>query len=130
MFYRLRKKPTDHFTVEDLRLMIGQNVGTQYLMPRALGLLEQSPFVWGWHFPGELLSQVLRLPESYWETQPDHLKRTIFLSEVAEPRIKERIEKQSAKQKRHRTKKPSIDTDIEINVGLTQPPKMWLSVRR
>ena len=73
--HRLRKKPTEQFSVEDLRLMIGQNIGTQYLMPRALGLLEQSPFVWGWHFPGELLSQVFRLPESYWVAQHAHLEQ-------------------------------------------------------
>ena len=49
--YRLRKKPIDQFSVEDMRFMIGQNIGTQYLMPRALGLLGQNPLVEDYYPP-------------------------------------------------------------------------------
>ena len=41
--HRLRKKPIDQFTVEDLRIMLGQDIGTEYLMPKALNILESNP---------------------------------------------------------------------------------------
>ncbi len=37
--HSLRKKPIDQFTVEDLRIMIGQNFGTKYSMPQALNII-------------------------------------------------------------------------------------------
>ena len=62
----LRNKPIDRFTVEDLRFMIGQNIGTAHLIPCALGVLERDPLAWDYHYPGELLAQVFRLPDEYW----------------------------------------------------------------
>lgn len=40
--HQLRKKPIDEFGIEDLRVMIGQNIGTKHLMPRALKLLRRT----------------------------------------------------------------------------------------
>ena len=34
--YRLRRVPLKHFRIEDLRLMIGQEIGLKYLLPIAL----------------------------------------------------------------------------------------------
>jgi hypothetical protein len=34
--HALRRKPLRDFTVEDLRIMIGQNIGLNYLMPLAI----------------------------------------------------------------------------------------------
>jgi CDI immunity proteins len=73
--HALRKKPIDQFEVEDLRFMIGQNIGTQYLMPKALGLLEQTPLLWDYHFPGEVLHSILKLPDVYWSLHSEQLKR-------------------------------------------------------
>lgn len=87
--HKLRKKPIDQFSVEDLRVMISQNIGTEHLMPRALSLLERDPFVWDYHYPGELLQGVLHLPPAYWSTHPEHLVRVIPIAERTLQLLKE-----------------------------------------
>jgi hypothetical protein len=44
---RLKKKPIDEFTVEDLRIMIGQNTGTEHLLPIAVDVIEKNPWAEG-----------------------------------------------------------------------------------
>jgi CDI immunity proteins len=34
--HRLRRKPLNEFSVEDLRIMIGQQIGLRYLVPLAI----------------------------------------------------------------------------------------------
>jgi hypothetical protein len=41
--HRLRRKPIDEFTVEELRIMIGQNIGVRFLLPRAMDILRDTP---------------------------------------------------------------------------------------
>ncbi|MEL6772148.1 MAG: contact-dependent growth inhibition system immunity protein [Bacteroidota bacterium] len=77
---RLMDMPIDQFSVGDLRLMIGQNWGTEHLMPRALGVLESNPFVCGTFFPGDLLNATLRLPAAYWTKHPVHHKRALGIA--------------------------------------------------
>ena len=55
----LRYKPLKDFTNEDLRLMLGQNIGLKYLIPIALNRLEKDQFLEGMHFKGDLLCNVL-----------------------------------------------------------------------
>ncbi|MGW5668371.1 contact-dependent growth inhibition system immunity protein [Micromonospora sp. NPDC003776] len=62
----LRRKPLPEFTVEDLRVMLGQEIGVAVLLPRAVGVLLREPLAEGDHYPGDLLANVLRLPESAW----------------------------------------------------------------
>jgi hypothetical protein len=57
--HRLRKKPVNEFTVEDLRIMIGQKIGLDHLMPRAVEALEHQPLAEGRYYPGDLLGSVL-----------------------------------------------------------------------
>ncbi|MEP3280283.1 MAG: contact-dependent growth inhibition system immunity protein [Stappiaceae bacterium] len=57
--HRLRQKPIDTFTVEDLRIMIGQNIGVTYLLPRALGVLRADPVARGDFYEGDLLNSVI-----------------------------------------------------------------------
>lgn len=69
--HRLRKVPLRLFTIENLRIMLGQNIGSQYLVPIALEHLEVEPFVEGDFYPGDLLCNVLSLPHSFWLDYPD-----------------------------------------------------------
>lgn len=55
--HALRRKPLREFMVEDLRIMIGQNIGLDYLIPLALEHLQQNPLVAGDFFPGDLLAR-------------------------------------------------------------------------
>ena len=95
--HRLRRKPTDQFGVEDLRFMLGQNIGTQYLMPRALGLLEQNPLVGDYHYPGEVLSSMMSLPEAYWTEHPEHLARAIGVVTKAQGELDRRKAERAAR---------------------------------
>jgi hypothetical protein len=71
----LRKKPIDQFTVEDLRIMLGQDIGTKYLMPKALDVLGINPLADGDFYAGDLLESLMRLPEEYWKEHPENLSR-------------------------------------------------------
>ncbi len=57
--HRLRKKPLRDFTTEDLRIMIGQDIGTPFLLPLALDRLEDKPLAAGDFYEGDLLQAVL-----------------------------------------------------------------------
>jgi hypothetical protein len=68
--HRLRKKPIGDFSVEDLRIMIGQAIGLEVLIPLALHALEQEPLLEGDFFPGDLLLNVLRVDPGFWRSHP------------------------------------------------------------
>ena len=71
----LRKKPVQDFSVEDLRLMIGQNVGLKFLIPVAINVLEKNPFFSGDHYFGDLLCAVLSVEKKFWmENEPQYYR--------------------------------------------------------
>jgi hypothetical protein len=63
----LRTKPLRDFTVEDLRIMIGQQVALDRLVGLALDRLRSDPSVEGDCYPGDLLASVLRVDAAFWE---------------------------------------------------------------
>lgn len=63
---QLCKIPLDQFTVEDLRLMIGQEFSLRYLVPLAIENLKTDIFVEGDFFPGDLLKNVLSVDVRFW----------------------------------------------------------------
>jgi len=85
--HRLRRKPIGAFTVEDMRVMIGQGIGVDFLFPLALEHLTGDPLVSGDYYPGDLLGSVLRLEPSFWRENPDARVRieTILQSSAALP---------------------------------------------
>lgn len=74
--YALRRKPLRDLTIEDLRIMIGQNIDLNYLMPMAIGQLQRDPLAAGDFYPGDLLQSVLRVPADFWQMHPD-LRRAV-----------------------------------------------------
>ncbi|MEU8011826.1 contact-dependent growth inhibition system immunity protein [Micromonospora parva] len=62
----LRRKPLAEFTVEDLRIMLGQEIGVPTLLPIAVQVLLREPLAEGDYYPVDLLRNVLRLPDSAW----------------------------------------------------------------
>lgn len=64
--HALRKKKLRDFTIEDLRIMIGQNFSLKELIPIALAHLEQNLRAEGELYPGDLLHNVLRASPAYW----------------------------------------------------------------
>ncbi|WP_421976709.1 contact-dependent growth inhibition system immunity protein [Roseivirga seohaensis] len=69
--HRLRKKPLKDFETEDLRIMIGQNIGLNYLMPLALDVLKDDIFVEGDLCAGDILKAVLTSDIEYWSVERD-----------------------------------------------------------
>ena len=92
--HRLRRKPLMEFTIEDLRIMIGQQIGLPYLLPLALDHLAENPWSSGDLFPGDLLTNVARVPPQFWQQHPelqDRMNWVVFqleqLRETAEEAV-------------------------------------------
>ncbi len=67
---RLRKIPIGDLSIEDLRLLIGQKIGLEFLVPLALEQLADNPLVSGAYYQGDLMSVVLGVPEDFWTAHP------------------------------------------------------------
>jgi hypothetical protein len=62
----LIKTPLNEFTTEDLRLMIGQEIGLPYLVPLAIEKLTENLFAEGDYYPGDLLAMLLKIKPAFW----------------------------------------------------------------
>jgi len=71
----LRKKPLKEFEIEDFRILIGQNISLEILIPMAIDLLEKEILAEGDYYKGDLLNNVLKCEMKYWEENPKELKR-------------------------------------------------------
>ncbi len=69
--HRLSRVPLQDFTAENLRIMIGQNFGLDYLIPLAVEKLEENPLIEGGFYAGDLLANVLRADSSFWSKFPE-----------------------------------------------------------
>ncbi len=79
--HRLRRIPLREFTVENLRIMIGQNIGLQYLVPLALERLQTDPYAEGDMYPGDLLVSVLRSDAEFWRRRRELRQQLAEISE-------------------------------------------------
>ena len=70
--HELRTKPLRDFTVEDLRIMIGEQVALNHLVWPALDRLRSDSLVEDDDYPADLLASVLRVDSAYWERSPDY----------------------------------------------------------
>jgi hypothetical protein len=81
--HRLRRVPLKDYTIEDLRIMIGQNIGLNYLMPLAIEKLEQNPLAEGDYYAGDLLVNVLRADSCFWSQFPTLMLKVSKIAEKA-----------------------------------------------
>lgn len=65
--HELRKIPVDKLEIEDLRLLIGQQIGLKYLVDLAVEKLTADILAEGDYYPGDLLKSVLTIDSSYWK---------------------------------------------------------------
>jgi hypothetical protein len=77
--YQLRKKPLNTFSIEDLRIMIGQNISLEYVIPLALRRLTQNILAEGDFYPGDLLEKILRSEARFWLSNPGSRQQVIDL---------------------------------------------------
>ncbi len=66
----LRRKPISDFLDEDLRLMIGQQIGCDHLVPIALDVVEANPLAGGNMFDGALIEVLTRIDLDWWSSNP------------------------------------------------------------
>ncbi|SRR6266511_3224820 len=78
--HRLHKQPIGEFTVEDLRIMIGQGRGLPFLVPLALDVLELDPFAEGDFYEGDLLKAALSVDSAFWLEYRPELQRVSDIS--------------------------------------------------
>lgn len=89
--HRLRRVPLKDLSVEDLRLLLGQQIGPEYLVPLALDHLNIDPFASGQHYPGDLLEMVLLLPSGFWTEHSELRRRAVEVAAIALARFGDRV---------------------------------------
>jgi len=72
--HRLRKKPIKDFEIEDLRIMIGQNIGLTFLIPLALEKLRKNILTEGDYYEGDLLNSILTSDNGFWIKESNRFK--------------------------------------------------------
>lgn len=70
--HKLRRVPLKLFNTENLRIMIGQNIGLKFLVPLALKHLQAHPLAQGDFYPGDLLVSLLRVETLFWSQNLDY----------------------------------------------------------
>jgi len=69
--------PISKFTTEDFRLLIGQKISLDLLIPVALDILENNPLAQGDLYRGDLLNSVLSVPKYFWLEFPNLNNRLV-----------------------------------------------------
>ncbi|MDR3404345.1 MAG: contact-dependent growth inhibition system immunity protein [Chthoniobacter sp.] len=69
--HRLRRVPLGEFTPADLRILIGQSMDLEFLVPLAFQALAHDPLLDAEYYAGDLLSALLRSDTAFWTVHPD-----------------------------------------------------------
>ncbi|WP_328876409.1 contact-dependent growth inhibition system immunity protein [Streptomyces sp. NBC_00287] len=94
--HALRRRPIGELTVEDMRLLIGQDIGLPYLLPLALEVLRDNPMAEGDMYDGDLLSAVLtRNPAVWTETSGLGRELHVIVAELTDlpPDLQQKVER-------------------------------------
>ncbi|WP_163215058.1 contact-dependent growth inhibition system immunity protein [Bacteroides sp. 519] len=70
--FELYNKKIKEFEVEDLRIMISQGFGLDYLIPIAINKLKENLFIEGDFYPGDLLESILSIKKEYWDANQSY----------------------------------------------------------
>ncbi len=73
--HALRSVPIGEMSIEDLRLLIGQNIGLKFLIPIAMEKLEANPYAQGDYYPSDLLYVIVRSCQSEWPEPEKYRQR-------------------------------------------------------
>lgn len=68
---KLRKVPVEKLTNENIRLLISQKIGLQYIVPLAIERLVNNPLASGGLYKGDLLSALANIPQEFWLLYPN-----------------------------------------------------------
>ena len=77
--FAYRKIPVSNLSVEQLRLLIGQQIGLPYTIPKAISVLQEDILAEGDYYPGDLLNSLLNLSEEDWKQSANEKYKLIEL---------------------------------------------------
>lgn len=63
----LLDQPLNDFSVEDIRIMVGPQIGLDYLVPLAFDYLNSDILAEGDYYPGDLLTAMLKVDSAFWD---------------------------------------------------------------
>ena len=70
--HQLRKKRLGEFSIEDFRIMIGQDISLNFLTPLVLDILSTNLFAEGDYYKGDLLQSLLNIKTEFWKDNPKY----------------------------------------------------------
>lgn len=77
--FKYRKIPIRELSIEQLRMLIGQNIGVKYIFTRAYEILRKDILAEGDLYPGDLLTAVLNIKGSFFESNPEFQTQLVTL---------------------------------------------------
>ena len=86
--HKYRKIPIKDLTIEQLRLLISQKIGIEYLTEIAIEKLGQNILGEGDLYEGDLLEAVLGLPIEFWTDKKTEIRTLQSLVELNSEKIK------------------------------------------
>lgn len=89
--HQLRRKLLKDFEVEDLRIMIGQDIGLKYLIPLAMQKLEENILAEGDCYEGDLLKSVLNSDVEYWKKEVKNWKSMKAIFKRGKQKINQKL---------------------------------------
>lgn len=78
--FSYRKIPVSELSIEQLRLLIGQQIGLRYIIPKAMDILQSDILAEGDYYPGDLLNSLLSLSKNDWNEF--HAEQTKFVEHL------------------------------------------------
>jgi len=69
---KLRKIPLEEFSIDDIRFMIGQEIGLQYVLILAIELLKENILTEGNYYEGDLLNSIFQIKKENWKDITKH----------------------------------------------------------
>lgn len=80
-FYDLHNQPISELNLSDIRFLIGQNSGLEYLVPIAISILKEEIFLEVEYYPGDLLCTLFLINNepNYWKS---HSKEKLELLDL------------------------------------------------
>ncbi|HEX7261307.1 MAG TPA: contact-dependent growth inhibition system immunity protein [Luteolibacter sp.] len=87
--HAIRNKCLRDFTADEIRVCLAQDIGTSYLLPKALDLLEHNPWIEAEHYEGDLLNVCIDVEGECWNILKTARSRMLKILGAANDLIKE-----------------------------------------
>ncbi len=110
--HNLRKVKINDLTIEDIRLLLGQNIGNNLLIPIAINYLKINILSEGDYYEGDLLLNVLTSDKKYWINNRERYQEVIELI------------------KKNRDKLTNVDTTKEIRNLINNAIEYFIQIQK